>query len=169
MTRSVWCGAVILAALGYATPAGAHAERSASSPREGATIAAAPEVLRVTFTEPPTGDAAVRVLDGCGRDVVEDVEVQNFEIAARLAAGQPGSWTVHTNVISIVDGHNTRDRWTFGVRGPADCSSPDPPDGDAARDQPDDAGGGSALPLVLLGAAAVALIAVAALLRGRGG
>lgn len=152
-----------------AAPAHAHAERSASTPEEGARVAAAPEALTVTFTEPPTGDAAVEVVDGCGRNVVTDVEVQNFELTAALAGGQPGRWTVSTNVISAVDAHNTRDRWAFTVRGEADCSAQEssPPEGPTADDE--DEGGGSALPLLAVGGATIALIAVALVLRGRGG
>lgn len=150
-----------------AIPAAAHAERVASTPEEGATLAAAPQRLSITFTEPPSGDAAVAVLDGCGRDVVADVEVQNYEIAATLAGGQPGGWTVQTSVISVVDGHNTRDRWAFVVRGKADCSAPGTAAPEAGRDLPDE-GGGSSAPLIALGAATVVLIAVGVVLRGRG-
>ena len=149
-----------------AAPAQAHAERSASTPREGERVAAAPQSLRVTFTEPPTGDAAVEVVDGCGRNVVTGVAVQNFEITATLAEGQPGRWTVNTNVISAVDAHNTRDGWTFTVRGEADCSQEPSPADEAAGDEDDD--GRSAVPLIAIGAATLALISLALVLRGRG-
>ena len=151
-----------------ASPALSHAERSASTPKEGATVAAPPDVLRLTFTEPPTGDAAVTVLDECGRDVVSDVEVQNFEITATLSGGQPGRWRVETNVISAVDGHNTRDRWLFDVRGAADCSAEEsaPPD-TAGGAQDDDEEGGSSIPVIILGAATLVLIALGLVIRGR--
>lgn len=153
----------------HTTPALAHAERSASSPREGATSATAPEVLRLTFTEPPTGDANVAVLDGCKRDVVADVEVQNFEITATLETGQPGRWSVQTNVISAIDGHNTRDRWTFDVRGEADCSAPETDLPDGAADDDDDGDSRSSVPLLLLGGGTLALLVLGLMLRGRGG
>lgn len=169
MTRVARLAAVALVLSVQATPAFAHAERSASSPREGATIAAPPEALNVTFTEPPTGDAVVRVLDGCNRDVVADVQVQNFEITAPLDAGQPGKWTVETNVISGIDGHNTRDRWTFGVRGSADCSAPETDAPGAAGDETDEEdGGSSALPLLALAGVTIALIVVGLVVRRRG-
>lgn len=152
--------------LGQALPARAHAERSASTPKEGTTVGTVPASLRITFTEPPTGNAVVQVLDGCERDVVADLEVQNFEITADLSAGQPGTWTVQSNVISAVDGHNTRDRWTFDVRGDPDCSAP-ASEGPAAGGDPEDDGGGSALPLIALGAGMVVVIAIALVLRGR--
>jgi methionine-rich copper-binding protein CopC len=165
---------LLAAALGFvlagAAPALAHAERSASRPEEGAALAQVPESLQITFTEPPTGDAVVEVADGCGREVAGDIEVQNFEITASLAEGQPGRWTVRTNVISGVDGHNTRDRWTFQVRGEADCSAPETDAPKAAGDDEDDEdGGGSSAPLLVIGVATVALVAVGLMLRGRSG
>ena len=168
MRRLVCAIAALVAAVAPAAPALAHAERSASTPKEGAAVAAPPDALRITFTEPPTGDATVQVLDGCGRDVVTDIEVQNFEITSALAAGQPGTWNVQTNVISGVDGHNTRDRWTFQVRGEADCSAAEtdaPPE--AGGDEEDGGGGGSSTPLIALGAATLVLIAVGLVLRCR--
>ncbi len=96
--------------------------------------------------------------------------MQNLAITASLADGQPGKWTVRTNVISGVDGHNTRDRWTFGVRGEADCTAPQTEAPDAAAGDGDDEGdGSSAMPLLAIGAATVALIAIGLVLRGRGG
>lgn len=169
MRRPALLAGALLFVLAWAAPAAAHAERSSSRPEEGVTVARAPGALSITFTEPPTGDAVVEVADGCGRDVVSDVEVQNFAITASLADGQPGKWTVRTNVISGVDGHNTRDRWTFGVRGEADCSAPQTDAPDAAAGDDDDEGGGSAVPLLAIGAATVALIAIGLVLRGRGG
>lgn len=161
--------AVMAAVMAAAAPAYAHAERAASTPKEGTRVAAPPKALNVTFTEPPTGDAVVEVIDGCGRDVVADVRVQNFEITATLAEGQPGRWTVSTNVISGVDGHNTRDRWTFGVRGLPDCSAAETQAPAAGgEDDEDEGGGSSALPLLLVGGATLALVAVGLMLRGRG-
>ncbi|MDQ4125674.1 MAG: copper resistance protein CopC, partial [Actinomycetota bacterium] len=154
--------------LAQTAPAFAHAERSGSTPKEGAAVAAPPEALNITFTEPPTGDAVVEVIDGCRREVVADVEVQNFEITAALAGGQPGRWTVRTNVISGVDGHNTRDQWTFRVRGEADCTAAETTAPDATGDEEDGGGGGGALPLLLVAGGTVALVVVALLLRGRG-
>jgi methionine-rich copper-binding protein CopC len=154
-----------------AAPASAHAERSSSRPEEGAAVAAAPGKLAITFTEPPTGDAVVEVADGCGRDVVTDVDVQNFEITATLADGQPGRWTVQTNVISGIDGHNTRDRWNFSVRGEADCSAPqtEAPDPGAAGGADDEDDGGAPVALLVIGAATIGLVVVGLLVRGRSG
>jgi methionine-rich copper-binding protein CopC len=158
----------LVAAVAYSGPAFAHAERASSRPDAGSKAATAPGSLVVTFTEPPTGDAAVEVLDGCGRDVVSDVQVQNYEITATLAAGQPGRWEVRTNVISAIDGHNTRDRWAFSVRGEADCSAAETPAPEATEADDEDEGGGGALPLIAIGAATLVLVAVGMMLRGRG-
>lgn len=170
MSRAALFVLAVAAVLAQAAPALAHAERSASTPKEDAKVAAAPDTLAITFTEPPTGDAVVEVVDGCGRDVVADLTIQNLEITASLAEGQPGRWTVRTNVISGVDGHNTRDRWTFAVRGEADCSAAetDAPDASGDDDE-DDEGGGSAMPLIAIGAATLGLVVVALLVRSRGG
>lgn len=154
--------------LAHAAPASAHAERSASKPEEGARLSAAPSNLRITFTEPPTGDAVAEVLDGCGRNVATDVQAQNLEVDVELAPGQPGKWTVKTNVISGLDGHNTRDRWTFDVRGEADCSAPESAPPQATGDE-DEEGGGSIVPLVAIVGGTLALVVVGLLLRGRSG
>ena len=168
MRRLALLAAACLTVVVQTTPALAHAERASSRPEEGAKVSSAPLTLGITFTEPPTGDAVVEVTDGCDRDVVADVEVQNFEITAALAEGQPGKWTVRTNVISGIDGHNTRDRWTFSVRGEADCSAPQTDAPEAAPDDEDEEGS-SPLPLILIGAGTLALIAVGLVVRGRSG
>jgi methionine-rich copper-binding protein CopC len=169
----VKAAAVLVAALAFglvqAGPARAHAERSVSTPQEGARVTSAPEELSVTFTEPPTGDATVSVLDGCGRDVVADVVVQNFDVTAPLSAGEPGTWRVETNVISAVDGHNTRDRWSFRVRGEPDCSAPASDAPDAAPGDEEDGGGGVPMPLIVLVGATIVLVVLGFALRGRGG
>ncbi|HYO61330.1 MAG TPA: copper resistance protein CopC [Actinomycetota bacterium] len=170
MNKGLLVVAAVAAVFACASPALAHAERSASSPKEGSRVASPPTTLAITFTEPPTGEAVVEVLDGCGNDVVADLEIQNLEITASLSEGQPGDWTVRTNVISGIDGHNTRDRWGFEVRGKADCSAAATAAPAAAPDDDEeDDGGGSAFPLVAIGAATAVLIALALVLRGRSG
>lgn len=131
---------------------------------------APPDELQITFTEPPTGDARVAVLDECGRDVVADIQVQNYEITATLSAGQPGIWRVDSNVISAVDGHATRDRWSFEVRGEADCSAPETavPDAAAGDEEEEEDGGGVPVPVLALVGATVLLVVVGLALRGRG-
>lgn len=150
-----------------AAPALAHAERVRSSPTEGARLESPPDTVRIDFSEPPIGEASFVVTDGCDRDVVEDLEVQNLEIEASLGTGQPGRWTVQTEVVSALDGHATSDRWTFSVRGTADCVAEPTPAGidDPALDESSDDGG--SFPLLAFAAGTVLLIALALVVRGR--
>lgn len=144
-----------------AQPAAAHAELTSSSPREGARLAAAPSSLSIRFSEPPTVDAVLSVTDGCGDEVVDAVEVLNLQLDGDLSAGQPGVWEASFGVVSAVDGHPTRGRFSFRVSGPADCSG-------TGSDDPDIATGDAATwtpPYMLWGGIALALIAPAAIVR----
>lgn len=148
-----------------AAPALAHAERVASVPKEGARLASPPASMRIDFSEPPIGEAMFEVIDGCERNVVQDLEVQNLEITAKLASGQPGTWKVRTRVVSGVDGHATSDRWTFSVKGKADCAEEPPPVADdRPEDRPNDGGD---FPILPFAAGTVLIIAVALVFRGR--
>ena len=137
----------------------AHSERVGSQPKPDARVRRPPSRLLITFSEPPTADVSVEVKDGCGTNVVDDVEVQNLDLRAALSKGQPGRWKVSSSVISGIDGHNTRDSWTFTVEGEADCAKAQPR-GD--RKQPDDDVDGDGLPVVpiAIGIGAVVLVAV---------
>ena len=160
--------AVVIALM--ATPAFAHAERTSSDPKAGSRVDEAPEHLYINFTEPPTADAQVAVTDGCGRDVVEDVEAQQQTLHMTLAEGQPGRWQVAFRAVSGLDGHSTEDSFGFRVRGKADCSAPpeddpSPEPTEQAAPQPDDDGGFPVLPVV---GGLAAVVVVAALIRLRG-
>jgi methionine-rich copper-binding protein CopC len=155
---SVLCVALgLLFVVAFALPASAHAERVSSQPEAGAELQGVPTNLAISFSEPPTGDALLEVLDGCGNDVVQQMKVQNQEITAQFSGGQPGSWTVRTSVVSGVDGHPTKDSWKFSVAGKADCSqeAAGPRDGGEEED-------GSSFPVipVLIGTVVVLLVAV---------
>lgn len=151
-----------------ALPASAHAERVESRPAEGEKADAPPEELYIRFTEPPTGDAVVSVLDGCDREVVSDIEVSNQEITAALEAGQPGKWKASLRLISGLDGHPTTDKWRFSVAGSPDCSEPEVAAPDArAEDDETDGSGNSALLIGLV--ASAALVGVAILVRSASG
>ncbi|HJR46250.1 MAG TPA: copper resistance CopC family protein [Actinomycetota bacterium] len=156
--------------LAQAAPALAHAERIGSKPDEGARVGAPPSGLRIDFSEPPIGDARFVVLDGCGRDVVQNIDVSGTTIDATLAEGQPGEWQVDTRVVSGVDGHATSDNWSFAVRGNADCeqepveTTPPP---EAGGDE-DDEGGGSTF-LLIFAAGTLVVIGLALALRRKTG
>lgn len=162
-----WLPILVLAFLvGSATPALAHAERSGSTPDDGERLKSAPNNMRIEFTEPPIADAAFEVLDGCGRDVVQGIEVQGTEITASLAEGQPGEWSVRTQVVSGIDGHSTKDRWAFSVTGTEDCEAePDPGDGDPEASAEDITDDGGSFPLLAFAAGTLLVIALALMLR----
>ncbi len=153
---------VMMLSLATAPPAFAHAERVASTPDEGERLKGKPPTLQIDFSEPPIGDATFEVLDGCGRDVVADLEVQGTQITASLAGGQPGLWNVRTHVVSGIDGHATRDQWRFRVAGEQDCAAEPVPTGPAAADDGSDTGG---FPLLAFAAGTTLVIIFALLLR----
>lgn len=166
--RGFVCLSVCLAvASAGAGPAFAHAERISSAPEEKARLAEAPAEVSVSFTEPPIADADFQVLDGCGNDVVEDLDVQGTDITAALSGGQPGRWKVDFHVVSGIDGHATKDAFRFAVRGGADCDAePSPPPDVAAPDQDEDDGAPMML-IALFAGATVLMVVVALALRGR--
>lgn len=157
---------VIVLCLVPTAPASAHAERSASTPDDGERLEAPPTTLDIRFTEPPIGDANFEVLDGCQRDVVEDLEVQGTEITATLAQGQPGGWSVRTHVVSGIDGHATKDRWRFQVAGRPDCEAEQEPRPGAASGESEDEGG--TLLLLVFAAVTLGVIGLALVLRRTG-
>lgn len=61
------------------------------------------------------------VRDGCGDDVVSEISVSNTTVTAPLAEGQAGRWQVRLEVVSAVDGHPTRENFTFTVDGDRNC------------------------------------------------
>ena len=158
---------VVMIAVGTLFPtaiAGAHAALSGSAPTEGARLAEAPESRTLGFTEPPISADNLVVEDGCKNDVVTSAEVEQKTIVAEVGSGEPGRWKVSSRVISVVDGHETTDSFTFTVRGQADCDAAAEDGGPAPREDDDD--GGSVVPVVLaVGGASVVAAALAFLLR----
>ena len=157
---------VVMIAVGALFPtaiAGAHSALSGSTPKEGERVAAPPESITLEFTEPPISADNLVVKDGCKKDVVASAEVEQKTIVAELASGQPGRWKVSSRVISVVDGHETTDSFTFNVRGRADCDAA-ADDGPGPRENDND--GGSVTPVILaVGGATVVAAALAFLLR----
>ena len=163
MTRRVLLGLVVVAGvLIPAAAASAHAQFLEADPRPGAKLSAAPDELRISYSEPPISARQVSVEDGCGNDVVGSADVEEKDVVADLAPGQPGKWKVTSRVVSAVDGHPTEKDFSFSVSGNADCE-----DADAAPPPTDD-GGSSSMPIVLvLGGATIVLVAGAFFLRKR--
>lgn len=112
-----------------AAPAYAHGERDSTDPESGATLKRPPKHVYVNLTEPPTSDALMNVTDGCGREVLKDLAVVERTLHATLSRGEPGEWRVRYRAISKVDGHATKDTFSFAVSGAKDCSvAPEDPD-----------------------------------------
>ncbi len=160
------CVALLLVVV-PAAPALAHAERTGSTPEPRSRAAAPPAEVSVSFTEPPVADADFQVLDGCERDVVDDLDVQGTDITASLSEGQPGRWRVEFHVISGIDGHPTRDAFSFRVRGAPDCTAEEEPPPAAGDDPRDDDSGGRGLLIALFAGVTVVVVLLALLLRGR--
>ncbi len=112
---------VLLLLLALETPAAGHSVLTSSQPRSNQTLAQPPSIVEMDYTEPPTGDASVSVTDGCGDDVVSEIEVQNNTVTTSLAKGGPGRWRVRFAVVSGVDGHATKGGFSFEVEGKRDC------------------------------------------------
>lgn len=132
-----------------------HAAYQSSDPQPGARVDEPPGEITVAYTEPPTNASTFRVLDGCDRSVA-DFSVLNDTITAQVIDAQPGRWRVEWSVVSAVDGHLTRDNFSFTVRGNADCSQAAvPEETDVA---PEGEGLGALLPIAI---ASFVIVAVA--------
>ena len=151
---------VVAGVLFPATTALAHSALKGSEPKADARLDAAPSTLRLEFSEPPISADNLVVEDGCGNDVVTSADVDNGDIVAELAEGQPGKWKVSSRVVSVVDGHETKDGFRFTVEGETDCTAATAPP-ERERDEE-----GSALPLLLaLGGGTALLVVIAYVLR----
>ncbi|HSJ00514.1 MAG TPA: copper resistance protein CopC [Patescibacteria group bacterium] len=106
--------------LSVAAPVAAHAELRASSPAANASLTAAPDELRLEFTEPvDAATAVVELLDvqqqtvpGLGDVVVED---DGLRIVVAAPALDEGIYVVRYQVLSTVDGHVTGGSFAFQV------------------------------------------------------
>jgi methionine-rich copper-binding protein CopC len=135
-----------------------------SRPKAGREVSEAPSAIEIDYTEPPTSESTVTVQDGCKNDIVSDVSVSGLTLTAALDVGQPGRWKVRFAVISGLDGHPTRDAYSFVVEGEADCSAKD---GDGPRSAPPEEGGGSGTLLLLVAGSALVLAGFAFAIRSR--
>lgn len=175
-SRKLIVSCMVLACAAPAAPVSAHGDIQETKPAPQSSVRRAPRSVAVTFTEAPTRQAVLEVTDGCKRNVGQGVEVSGATATVRVATGQPGKWRVSYNVISAVDGHQTRGGYAFTVAGKKDCTpdeetaAPDDdtkqPGGRAQDLDPDDEGSGPPVVPIALGAAA--LIAIALFLRRSG-
>jgi methionine-rich copper-binding protein CopC len=170
----VTCAAVGLLTAG--SPAYAHGDIQASDPAPRSTVRRAPKSVAITFTEAPTAQAVLEVTDGCKREVGQGVDVAEATATVRVGDAQPGRWQVSYRVISAVDGHLTRGGYAFTVAGEKDCTPDEKPAKDPGDDptraappiDEEDEPEGSGAPVVPIAIGAVALIAVALIVRRSG-
>ena len=115
--RSALLGAVVLAAvlLGAVGPASAHDTAESTSPATGATLAAPPEQVSVTFNHNPLAlGSQILVNDATGANWSDGpVEIVDNVAAQKLKSGAPaGQYTVRWRVASS-DGHPIEGSFTF--------------------------------------------------------
>lgn len=108
--------AIVLVVLG-AAPAGAHAVLVSSSPADGASLDAAPEEVRLEFSEAVSADlGGIRVFDGAGNRVDEGaVEVDGSTVRVALRAGLGDGAYVATWRVVSADAHPVRGGFVFSV------------------------------------------------------
>ncbi|MDQ4058057.1 MAG: copper resistance protein CopC [Actinomycetota bacterium] len=117
---------VAVALLGFGAGAAfAHGETVKTDPEKNASLDAAPPVVTVNLSEPPTDGSLFEVTDGCGRNVAAHVTAEGNKLIAHLEAGQPGKWKAAYRIVSAADGHPSDGSWSFTVNGDADCNEED--------------------------------------------
>ena len=114
---SALLGAVIVAAtlLGAVAPASAHDAAASTSPATGATVAAPPEQVSVTFNKNPLAlGSQILVNDAAGTNWADGgVEIVDNVASQKLKAGAPaGAYTVLWRVVSS-DSHPIEGSFTF--------------------------------------------------------
>ncbi|WP_159617258.1 copper resistance CopC family protein [Arthrobacter zhaoguopingii] len=117
LTRAVLApGLILLVLLGLvAGPAAAHDELSGSNPADGATVAAVPGAIELTFSSVPSGlGAQVEVLDAEGRSWSDGpVRITDNTAEQSVRPGAPaGEYTVNWRVVSS-DSHPIEGVLTF--------------------------------------------------------
>jgi copper transport protein len=124
--------AVVLV-LAWAPPASAHASLVDTNPDEGAVLAAAPDVVRLTFSEPVRGvPNGVQVFDAEGAPIASSSRTVDTDLLVTLdqEVGK-GTVVVAWRVVSV-DGHPIAGTLTFAVGAPSPAVAT--PDLDASED-----------------------------------
>ena len=124
---SALLGTLVLAAvlLGAVAPASAHDAAESTSPAAGATLAAPPAQVSVTFNKNPLAlGAQILVNDAAGTNWSDgDVEIVDNVAAQKLKAGAPaGAYTVTWRVASS-DGHPIEGSFMFTAAAGATAST----------------------------------------------
>lgn len=139
-------GLTITLVLAGVVPARAHAVLSVASPAIAQRLEAAPDEVRITFTEPPDlAGSSIAVLSSAGASVGRGpVKIRPGaanDLVVRLGPLADGVYTVTWRVLSRIDGHVTGGAYAFGVRAdptavsvtPQANAQPVPPLGVASR------------------------------------
>jgi methionine-rich copper-binding protein CopC len=156
-------------ALGWSGTALAHGELKSGTPKEGAVLKKAPKHAYLNFSEAPSPDSVLKVIDGCGNNVVEKLERFDITLHAELGAGQPGTWEMSFDVISDEDGHETQGSYEFTVEGKKDCSKDTASNGDGSASESTglDVVDDSSFPVVPVAIGAMVLIGGAIAVRAK--
>ena len=171
--RSLAVGVIAVCALGavgvgVAGPAAAHADLVSSDPADGATLAAAPAAITLTFSDPLFVDGVQMSLVTAEGTLVPSDPPAVSEATATLtwpATAGPGSYEVGYRVVST-DGHPVSGAISFTIEAtavpeatsaPAPTTVPLEPGASATAA----AGSTSPSPPLMLGAALLAALAVA--------
>jgi methionine-rich copper-binding protein CopC len=149
MKRACLCIVVSawLAFIALAGTAAGHGGLQASNPEDGSRVDKVPRWVTMTFNELPAKDSVLKIVDGCGRNVLAGTSVGGNDLIGAIGDAQPGKWKASYRVISAEDGHLTRGKVSFTVAGNRDCNPDDDGGSDQSSDEPGDRGGdGSATP-----------------------
>lgn len=123
--RKIIVISIVLWALLTVTPVYAHASLVRSTPTANATLEAAPQEIRLWFTEALEPDFSTIKLRNADGDILETppAQVQNaFELVLVPGELPDGIYTVSWKVISQTDGHLTQGSFSFAV-GNADLNA----------------------------------------------
>lgn len=115
-----------IALFGSAGPAAAHDAAQSSSPAGGATVAAPPEQVSVTFNNKPlAGYSQFFVTDAAGTDWADGgVQILDNVASQQLRPGAPaGTYTVVWRVASS-DGHPIEGRFSYTVTAGPEATGP---------------------------------------------
>jgi methionine-rich copper-binding protein CopC len=111
----------LLAGLGFATAADAHARLITAGPAPGASVATAPKDIRITFSEAVTlGFTGADVVNAAGEkqetgSASLDPKNPKRLIVPLSAALKPGKYTVNWHAVGD-DTHRTEGHYSFDVK-----------------------------------------------------
>lgn len=125
-TTRLWlaAAAALIIPAATAAPATAHDALSSTEPTQDAVVAAAPETVSLTLSEPPTDSknlnlSTITVTDGGGKTVSDGkVTVYGPTLSTTVSAGTAGTYKVLWRAVSS-DGHPIEGAYSFTVQAPA--------------------------------------------------